>query len=232
MAERVERTLERLTAVVRPYDLFMLGLSVYVLLALAVETFFRLPPTTSAILEYADAGICVIFLADFLLNLVRARDKLAYLKWGWIDLISSIPTIDALRWGRAVRLVRVIRVLRGVRSMKRLAPFILARRGEATLLAAVLLSILMIVFASIAILQLEGDVAGANITTAQDAIWWAYGTITTVGYGDRYPVTTGGRMLAVTLMTTGLALFGTWTAFLASWFVEHKHPERENAPDR
>ena len=77
----------------------------------------------------------------------------------------------------------------------------------------------MVIFSSIAILQVETD-PNSNIKTAEDAIWWAYVTITTVGYGDKFPVTTEGRIIAAVLMTVGVGLFGTFTAFLASWFVE------------
>jgi voltage-gated potassium channel len=79
----------------------------------------------------------------------------------------------------------------------------------------------MILFASVTILELE-DTPDANIKTAEDAIWWAYATITTVGYGDKYPVTTGGRIIAAMLMTTGVGLFGTFTAYVSSWFVKGK----------
>lgn len=76
----------------------------------------------------------------------------------------------------------------------------------------------MIIFSSIAILQVEVD-TNSNIKTSEDAIWWAYVTITTVGYGDKFPITTEGRMIVALLMTVGVGLFGTFTAYLASWFV-------------
>lgn len=78
---------------------------------------------------------------------------------------------------------------------------------------------MMIIFSSIIILQVE-KAPGSNIFTAGDALWWAFVTITTVGYGDLYPVTLEGRLVAVILMTTGVGLFGTFTAFVASWFVK------------
>ena len=86
------------------------------------------------------------------------------------------------------------------------------------MLAASLIALMLISFCSIAILQFESG-AGGNITTAEDAVWWAFTTITTVGYGDRYPVTTEGRMIAVVLMSGGVSLFGLFSGFLASWFV-------------
>lgn len=77
----------------------------------------------------------------------------------------------------------------------------------------------MIIFSSIAILQVETKEA-SNIKTAEDALWWSYVTITTVGYGDKFPVTTEGRIIAMLLMTVGVGLFGTFTGYVASWLVE------------
>ncbi|WP_306171340.1 potassium channel family protein [Porphyromonas gingivalis] len=82
-------------------------------------------------------------------------------------------------------------------------------------------------FLFIAILQVE-NAPTSNITTAEDAIWWSYVTITTVGYGDKYPVTTEGRIIAMFLMTAGVGLFGTFTAYIASLFVsDNKKEETE-----
>jgi voltage-gated potassium channel len=201
------------------YEILMLGLSVYVLLALAVDSLVALDPHTRAILSYADTGICFVFLFDFFTNVIKAKNKLGYLRWGWIDLVSSIPTVDVLRAGRAVRVVRVIRVLRGFRSAKRLSAYLLAKRAQAAMSVAVLVSILFVIVSAVAILQFEARAEHANINTAEDALWWAYVTITTVGYGDRFPVTTEGRLVAAVLMTAGVGLFGTFTGFVASWFL-------------
>lgn len=84
-----------------------------------------------------------------------------------------------------------------------------------------MIALLMIIFSGIAILQVE-KAPTSNIKTAEDAIWWAYTTITTVGYGDKYPVTTEGRIIAMVLMTVGVGLFGTFTAYVASFFVSEK----------
>jgi voltage-gated potassium channel len=87
------------------------------------------------------------------------------------------------------------------------------------LTSVALISILMIIFSSIAILQFEKDI-NSNIKTAEDAIWWSYVTITTVGYGDKYPITTEGRIIGAILMTTGVGIFGTFTALVSSWFIQ------------
>ncbi len=199
-------------------NLLIIVLSIYVLLALLVDTFFKLPPQVSRVLNMADNAICVVFLLDFSMRLYRAPDKLKFMQWGWIDLVSSIPTLDMMRAGRMLRLIRLLRILRAFRSTRHLVQHIFRRRTQGALTAAAIIAVLMIIFSSIAILQVEQD-AGSNIKTAEDAIWWAYVTITTVGYGDKYPVTTEGRIIAALLMTVGVGLFGTFTAYLASWFV-------------
>jgi voltage-gated potassium channel len=122
-----------------PYQLFMLALCVFALTALAFETLAPLTTSTRQILEIADTGICVLFFGDFILQLARAPDRGRYfIRWGWIDLLSSIPMVDALRVGRAARVMRIVRVLRGLRSTKLLAGVVLGKRAEATFLAVAL----------------------------------------------------------------------------------------------
>jgi voltage-gated potassium channel len=205
---------------VRPYQLFILALSIYALAALSVEVLAPVSPETKQILEASDVAVCVFFLIDFFYQLASAPDRWGYFRrWGWLDLISSIPMIDALRVGRLARIVRILRVLRGLRSAKILATFILERRSESAFLAAALVSLLLVVFGSIAMLQFEGGQRAGNIKTAEDALWWAITTITTVGYGDRFPISTEGRLLAGVLMIAGVGLFGTLSGFIASWFL-------------
>lgn len=205
----------------------MLVLCAYVLVALAAETFLPLSEDTKTLLGYADTGVCLVFIADFFRDLVRAEKPLHYLKWGWIDLASSIPMVDVLRVGRAARIVRLLRVMRGVRSTKVLTRYILERRAEGTFLAVALVSMLMVLFSSIAILQVETTEA-SNIKSPEDALWWAAVTITTVGYGDKFPVTSEGRVIGVALMAVGVGLFGTFTGFIAAWFLEPEERKLES----
>lgn len=211
------------------YQLFMLALCLYALGVLAMQTATQLDPSTAAILEFADYAVCAAFFADFLWSLWRADNAWRYfITWGWLDFLSSLPMIDIARWGRAARVLRIFRVLRGLRASKHLAGLVLKQRAENTVLAASLVALMLVTFCSIAILHFE-NVADANILTAEDAIWWAFATITTVGYGDRYPTTTEGRMVAVVLMSAGVALFGTFSAYLAKWFIG---PEVEESSER
>jgi voltage-gated potassium channel len=205
----------------------MLVLCVYALAVLAAQSAIAFEPETQGVLDYADYAVCALFFTDFAVNLVRAPNRWRYfLTWGWLDLISSIPTIDVTRWGRAGRIVRVFRVVRGLRATKLLARVLIERRAENVFLAASLVALLLLVFSSVAVLQFE-DEPESNIKTAEDAIWWAFATITTVGYGDRYPVTSEGRFIAAILMSAGVGLFGTFSGFLAAWFIG---PQPDSSP--
>jgi voltage-gated potassium channel len=81
----------------------------------------------------------------------------------------------------------------------------------------------------VAILSAERGNPDANITTAVDALWWSYVTMTTVGYGDFYPVSTEGRLIAAVLMMAGVGLFGTFTGFVTSWFIEDTEEDQTEA---
>lgn len=109
-------------------------------------------------------------------------------------------------------------VIRAFRSTRQLLNHIFANKAKGAFTSVSILAVLLIVFSSISILGVEND-PNSNIKTAEDAIWWTYTTITTVGYGDKYPITTEGRIIAMILMTFGVGLFGTFTAYIASIFV-------------
>jgi len=199
-------------------NLVVFVLSIYVLLAILVDTVFMLPKETSILLTYIDNAICVFFFAEFCIRFYQAKDKIAFIKWGWIDLISSIPAISYLRAGRILRLIRLLRLIRAFRSTQMFVKFVFRNKAKGAFTSVTILAVLLIIFSSIAILQVEKD-PNSNIKSAEDAIWWAYVTITTVGYGDKFPVTTEGRIIAAVLMTAGVGLFGTFTAYISSWFV-------------
>ncbi len=211
-----------------PYQLFMLSMCLWALLILGAESFFPLSQSTVTILDYADNVVCGLFLLDFLNSFVRAPNKTRYfLTWGWIDLLSSIPTVSQLRWGRAARVMRILRVLRGIKSARAIAHFVAGRRAESAFLASLLISLLLIVSSSIAVLQFEVP-AGGNIKSAEDAIWWAVSTMTTVGYGDAYPSTSEGRVVAMFLMAAGVGVFGTFSGLVASWFLSPAAEEADS----
>lgn len=201
------------------WQLVMVVLSVYVLGAIVAETFLQLSEGTIEILDYADMVICFIFIGDWTTRFILADSKMAFLKWGWIDLISSIPSLPMFRWGRAVRVIRILRILRAFRSTKILIAVLFQNRARSAFASVATISLLLTILAAIAILNLETD-PESNIKSPGDALWWAWVTVTTVGYGDKYPLTTEGRVIAAVLMTAGVGLFGTFTGYIASIFLE------------
>jgi voltage-gated potassium channel len=218
-------------APVTPYDLFSLALSIVALGVLGLLARGGLSAESRQLLEVADATLCAFFFADFCRNLIRADNRLRYLRtWGWLDLAASIPAIEALRLGRLGRVVRVLRVLRAVKASRMLVGAFRSRRRESTAWAAMLIALLVLFGGSVAILEVESG-RGGNITNAADAVWWSVVTITTVGYGDFYPVTIEGRLIAVGLMVVGVGLFGTLSGMAASWFTEAVAAERAQAGD-
>jgi len=208
-------------------DIITFVLSFYVLIVLLVSTLYKLPTEVSKILFYADNAICVVFFIDFCYRFYYAKNKLAFLRWGWVDLASCIPMVEYLRAGRLVRVIRLIRLLRVFQSNKNFITYIFRNRTKGAFTSISILALLLVIFSAIAILQVE-KAPNSNIKTAEDAIWWAYVTITTVGYGDKYPVTTEGRIIAAVLMTAGVGLFGTFTAYVASWFAQPASKPRED----
>jgi voltage-gated potassium channel len=202
-------------------SLIILILSLYVLISLVTTTFFNVSPEVQKILMQIDNFICIIFLIDFFYRFYKAPNKLKFLKWGWIDFISSIPFIDFLRVGRLLRLLRLLRILRAFKSVKHIAEHVYKDKSKGLLSTVAVIAFLMVLFSSITILQVE-TAPNSNIKTAEDALWWSYTTLTTVGYGDRYPVTTEGRLIAAVLMTTGVGLCGTFAGYIASILMSKK----------
>jgi voltage-gated potassium channel len=205
----------------------MLTLCLFALGILAAKALVELSPETTTILEYADVAVCLVFLGDFVFSLVRAEDRVRYLRtWGWLDLLSSIPSIEVARWGRAARVLRVLRVLRGLRASQSVSTILLRTRPGDSVLAAGASALMILVLCSIAILHFESGGDG-NIRSGEDAVWWALSTITTVGYGDRFPVTAEGRLVGAILMCAGVGLFGVLSGFVASWFIAPEERRQE-----
>jgi len=211
------------------FQIVILVLSIVVLGALAVDTAFKLPPPISGVLQKIDTFVCLVFLADFGIRFRQAKSKPAFLKWGWIDLLASIPNpsggipyLSHLRWGRLVRTFRVIRLIRALRATQKLSDFLLKNKFRTGVASVALTSILLVVFASLGILICERPEPQANIQTADDAVWWSVATITTVGSADKFPVTAEGRLLAMIVMVSGVGLFGGLSGLAASFFISNR----------
>ncbi|WP_342768382.1 ion transporter [Kushneria sinocarnis] len=185
-------------------------------------------------LYYLDAFVCIFFFIDFCLRLARAPSRMAYMKWGWIDLIASIPVLWHLQAARIFRVILIFRLIRALRSINGVMGVMFRNRAEGMFFSVASMTVLLVVFGAIAILLVEGPAPQSPIETAGDALWWAFVTITTVGYGDYYPVTTAGRVIAVFLMIAGVGLFGSFAAYVSSLYVseESEDDDRQHRASR
>ena len=214
------------------YELFILVLTL-LSLAVMVLLVLPLPKATHQLLTVYDNFICFIFLFDFALRLHRATSARQYFirERGWLDLLGSIPALGLgvfkyaglFRLARLSRLSRIRRNLRGQRRQELINDF-LTHRGQYAGLITVLAAFIVLVVASILVLTFESHSAQANITSGGDALWWAIVTITTVGYGDFFPVTTAGRITAVFVMFAGVGIIGALASILASLLVAPPEP--------
>jgi voltage-gated potassium channel len=164
-----------------------------------------------------------VFIADYVVNLVLAKPR-----WRWFYRHLLDLAIVALPLLRPLRLLRLITLLRALQQVAGSA-----LRGRVIVYVAGAASLLIFVSA-LAELDAERHAPGASIVTFPDGLWWAVVTMTTVGYGDLYPVTDTGRLIAVAVMLGGIALIGVVTATLASWIVERvaRKDEEEQAATR
>ncbi len=183
-------------------------------------------PGLDTVLWVMNAILSAIFLADFTYRLFTAESKTHYFfrMFGWADLLASLP-VQQVKVLRVFRLVRVFRLLRAY-GAKNIARSLLQDRAGSALLTLLLMGILVLEFGSLEILHVEQGATGANITTASDALWYTIVTISTVGYGDRYPVTNEGRIVGSLIIVIGVGIFGTFTGYLANLFLS---PSRKSA---
>ncbi len=173
------------------------------------------------LINYYDFGLCAVFLYDFFRQLREADNRVKYFfTYGWLDLLSSIPMVGAFRFARFFRVFRVIRVFKSVHV---LILFIRSNKKSSLYGLIVLFICFTVVLSSIATLYFEREVG--NIQTAEDALWWTFISVTTVGYGDYYPVTDHGKLAATTMIFTGLLAFGTIVAFINDTMESYKDTE-------
>jgi voltage-gated potassium channel len=214
------------------YNIFILVLTIFSLAIMGV-LLLPLDQDTRDLLTLYDNVICVIFLGDFFMNLAGSKPRRAYLvgQRGWLDLLGSIPSFGFLPFTALFRLARLSRLARigkllGGKNRKALVADVLANRGQYATFITILSAGMVLTVASVLVLQFESVDPDANIQTGGDALWWALVTITTVGYGDRFPVTFLGRVTGFSVMIAGVGIIGALASILASMLVPPpKEPE-------
>ncbi len=180
--------------------------------------------------DYLDWTIWLVFVVDYLARLYLAAGyRRSFIRHNLFDLaLVAVPMLRPLRVARLARVLRVGRLGALLGSTTHRQQQSLRNRALASV-AIVAGSLTLL--CSVLELDSQRGQPGANIHSFGDSIWWAFSTVSTVGYGDRYPVGAEGRLIAIVLMIAGVALFGTITAAVASWFVQHFQDDQRPAGD-
>lgn len=200
------------------YELFALALTALQVVNSVLWLFLRDSEEGRVIVLMA-SGISLFFVVDSIYRLARAPSRRTFMvsNAGWLLWLGGLPlpflALLRLLWYRlmAGRLRRS--------DFADMVDIVVTKRAQSTLLVAVLAAIVVLETAAILILGAESGSPRANIQDAGDAVWWTVVTTATVGYGDKYPVTTTGRVIGVFVMIIGVGLFGVLTSFLAHWFI-------------
>ena len=197
----------------KPMSLLSLILSFMALFVISGLLFFPLRPETRQVLIGLDFLICSIFILQLSVDMIRSTNRLQYMKRHWIDFLASLPMVEPLRYARLFSILRIILVIRSSRNVLKQ---LLKNKHETTLASILLLLVILLTAGSSLMLFIEGQSPQANIQSGGDAMWWALVTISTVGYGDHYPVTDAGRILAAGLIICGVGLFGMISGLVTS----------------
>jgi len=187
-----------------------------------------MPDAAKSTLTWINVAISFILWGDFFFMLRQAANRRAFM-WhdlGWMALLGSFPYLRILR----VFWFWLVLKKHNKKPRDLLAEISINRDAQGTLLLVLFVVLLVFQSAVVFILYYEAPNPNSNIQTVSDAFWWAFTTVSTVGYGDKYPVSEGGRLVGLTLMIVGIALFSVITGTLAQWFL-HSRAKEETATE-
>lgn len=200
-------------------NIIILLLSIFSIMLLSLLFFIPSDSEVYRLITYFDFMLCVIFMFDFLNQLYKAENRWRYFYTvGWLDLLSSLPLVSEFRY---VRVFRIFRIFRIIKSFKLLIQFIMNHKAATLYGFVVFTAFTTLVICTTTVLYIEKDVG--NIQTAEDALWWSFITISTVGYGDYYPVTNIGKGITLILLFCGIASFGTAISWINQFASKYKN---------
>jgi voltage-gated potassium channel len=213
------------------YEFFMLAMAILSIVNLPLLVIYPHGSQSWQLVLIVESALTLVFVIDFVYRLKTAKSKVGYFigQKGFLDLLSCLPALRIFRLFRIVRAVRITRQLGGPRVLRELKQEL----ASGALYLVIFIGITVLEVCGLLELRFEENAPGANITTAGDALWWGYVTATTVGYGDQYPVTRGGRLTGLIMLTVGVALFATFSGFLATTFLSPRRakPSAATTPE-
>ncbi len=208
------------------YEIFIAAISILSVFNMVLSYIPGVVLDAVNVIYIINAVLTLLFIYDFGLRLATAPSRSSYFirGYGWADLLAILPMFRIFRLFRIYKAYRVVHTY----GAGYIATYLSRNRAQSALYILVLMVILIIESGAFLVLQAEHASASANIITATDAIWWAYVSITTVGYGDRYPVTTTGRLVGILVLTTGVAVFATFAGLISSKLLAPPEGEDES----
>ncbi len=207
----------------RTFDLIVISLIIYSIITLSIETLPNLSGQTRSFLAYSEIVITLIFTFEYFLRILAAKNKVKYIFsfYGIIDLIAIIPFYLSLgvdlRGARAFRLFRIFRILKLARyskAMNRLGEAFLDTKEETTLFFVT--TLILLYLASVGIYFFEHQAQPQHFQSILHSLWWSVATLTTVGYGDVYPITVGGKLFTFVILMIGLGVIAVPAGLVAS----------------
>lgn len=207
----------------RVFALTIYVLIVYSIITMSIETLPDLSPAARAFLKYSEIVVTLVFTAEYLLRFSTAPNKFKYLTsfYGIVDLLAILPFylslgID-LRGIRAFRLFRIVRILKLPRynaALRRLVrAFMLVREETIIFMFA---TVFLLYLSAVGIYFFENEAQPDKFKSIFHSLWWAVATLTTVGYGDVYPVTAGGRIFTFAVLMIGIGIIAVPAGLVAS----------------
>ena len=207
----------------RYFAFFIQALILVSIVTFSVETIPNLKPSTKTILYVVEVFCVIVFTIEYLLRIYVAdsKPKFIFSFFGIIDFLAILPFylsfgID-LRSLRALRFLRLFRILKLVRYNKAMNHFTRAiKSAKEEILLFVFITLILIYFSAVGIYYFENEAQPEHFTSIFDSLWWAIITLTTVGYGDVYPITVGGKVFTFFILMIGLGIVAIPTGIISS----------------
>jgi voltage-gated potassium channel len=196
--------------------------SVITLFNMGLQTFYKLSPQSYYQLNALDNSICILFFTNFVYYFYESTDKKGFFKKHWIDFLLCVPFTQGI-W---FQYHSVLRLLRSIRSLKFIHDFMSKDNNSNKFVDCCVVGVAFILFSTIAVFNAEKHLETANIKNLSDSLWWAMATVTTIGYGDRFPVSDLGRIIGGFVMILGVGLYASFTGFIVSKFVNDERVDQ------
>ncbi len=217
----------------KSFDLFIQAAILVALVVFSLETLPNISEKTHWWLHAIEVVIVIIFTLEYLLRIYVADDKPKFIFsfFGIIDLLAIIPfyfalgvDLKLLRTLRFFKIIRSLKLFRYIKAADRLVQAVALAREEIILFF--FMAILMLFFAATGIYYFEHEAQPVKFASIFHCLWWAVATLTTVGYGDMYPITVGGRIFTFVILMVGLSIIAVPTGLLASAMFEVREKKR------